>query len=401
MSPPDAAALTTEEDVEQRDRAYILPTYARTSFHPVRGKGARLFDASGKASWDLLGGIAVNALGHAHPRLTRVLRKEAAGLLHVSNLFYHPAQGILAERLVSRSGLARAFFCNSGTEANEAALKIVRKARPGRPRIIALEESFHGRTLGALSLTGHAAYRAPFEPLPPSAHFVPPNDVPALERAVDGTTAAIIMEPILGEAGVIPLERAYLRAARRLADGNDALLILDEIQCGLGRTGSLFAFQQAGIVPDMVTLAKPLGGGLPLGCLLTGEAVIDTLAPGDHGTTFGGNPLACRLGWEVLETIESEGLLDRVTAMGAWFGSRLASLKQRLPAIVAVRGRGLMWGIELDRDAQPVALELLKRGFVVGTARSRVLRLLPPYVTPKSALVAFVRELEKILRESA
>lgn len=386
--------------VEQRDRDYVLPTYARSAFHPVRGRGARLFDASGRAYWDLLAGIAVNALGYAHPRLRRALRQEAGGLLHVSNLFYHATQGELAERLVFRSGLARAFFCNSGTEANEAALKIARKARPGRARVVALQESFHGRTLGALSLTGHEPYRTPFEPLPPAAHFVPPNDEAALEAAVDGSTAAIFMEPILGEGGVVPLTPAYLRAARRVADETGALLVLDEIQCGMGRTGTLFAFQQAGIRPDMVTLAKPLGGGLPLGCVLAGPGLISVLAPGDHGTTFGGNPLACRLGLEVMKALEEDGLLQRVEAMGAWLGPRLESLRRRVPAIVDVRGRGLMWGIELSREAAPVARALLSRGFVVGSARRSVIRLLPPFVVPKTALSAFIRELETILLET-
>jgi acetylornithine/N-succinyldiaminopimelate aminotransferase len=376
----------------------LLPNYARADFHPLRGKGARLFDLEGRPHWDLLAGIAVNALGYGHPRLRRALREQSAhGVLHVSNLFHHPAPERLAERLVELSGLARAFFCNSGTEANEAALKIARKARPGRPGCVALEESFHGRTLGALSLTGHAAYRAPFEPLPPAARFVPPNDVTALERAVDRGTAAIFLEPILGEGGVIPLDAGYLRAARRIADREGALLVLDEIQCGLGRTGAMFAFEAAGIRPDMVTLAKPLGGGLPLGCVLTAPGLTTTLAPGDHGTTFGGNPLACRLGIEVLEALSHDGLLQRVAGMGVWLEERLAALQRRQHAIVDIRGRGLMWGIEMDREAGPVARALLTRGFVVGTARSNVLRLLPPYVVPKRALSAFMRELGAIL----
>ncbi len=383
------------------DSSCLLPNYARSDFHPVRGRGARLFDASGRPYWDLLAGIAVNALGYAHPRLGRALREQAGlGVLHVSNLFHHPAPRRLAERLVEASGLARAFFCNSGTEANEAALKIARKARPGRPACVALEESFHGRTLGALSLTGHASYRVPFEPLPPAARFVAPNDPEALERAVDRTTAAIFLEPILGEGGVIPLEPGYLQAARRIADREGALLVLDEIQCGLGRTGTMFAFEAAGIRPDMVTLAKPLGGGLPLGCVLTAPELTTTLAPGDHGTTFGGNPVACRLGIEVLEALVHDGLLQRVAGLGVWLEERLAALRRRHRAIVDVRGRGLMWGIELDREAGPVARALLTRGFVVGTARSNVLRLLPPFVVPKAALAAFTRELGTILEET-
>ena len=383
--------------VEAREQSFVLGTYARTPFHPRSGKGARLIDAEGNEYWDLLGGIAVNVLGHQHPRLMKTLRDESRALLHVSNLYYHPAQGLLAERLVRASGLTRAFFCNSGTEANEAALKFARLANPGRANIVALEESFHGRTFGALSLTGHAAYRTPFEPLVPGATFISPNDVAALEAAVSESTSAIILEPIMGEGGVIPLTDEFLVAARRLADLTGALLIFDEIQCGLGRTGTLFAFHHSGVVPDIVTLAKPLGGGLPLGAVITGPALEGLIKPGHHGTTFGGNPVACRLGLAVLDEIDQSALLDRVNAAGSWFGDELRKLKQRMPIIVEVRGRGMMWGIELDRPAKPIAADLLARGFVVGTARENVIRLLPPYITPKKAFIEFIAALEQVL----
>jgi acetylornithine/N-succinyldiaminopimelate aminotransferase len=387
--------------VEAREKNFILGTYARTSFHPRSGKGARLTDAEGNEYWDLLGGIAVNVLGHQHPRLVKTLREESRSLLHVSNLFYHPAQGILGERLVRASGLLRAFFCNSGTEANEAALKFARLANPGKSEIIALEEGFHGRTLGALSLTGHAAYRTPFEPLVPGVTFVAPNDIPALEASVSEKTNAIILEPVMGEGGVIPLTPEYLAAARRLANRFGAILIFDEIQCGLGRTGTLFAFQQSGVVPDIVTLAKPLGGGLPLGAVLTGEAIEGVVKPGHHGTTFGGNPIVCRLGLAVLDEIEQSALLARVNDIGQWFGSELRKMQSRLPAIVDVRGRGMMWGIELDRPAKDVARSLMAKGFVVGTARDTVIRLLPPYITPKRAFVEFIETLERELVEAS
>jgi predicted acetylornithine/succinylornithine family transaminase len=397
LSPPDVSPAL----VEARDRDFVLGTYARTPFHPRRGRGARLWDADGRACWDLLAGIAVNVLGHAHPRIAKALRDEARGLLHVSNLYYHPAQGLLAERLVAASGLRRVFFCNSGTEANEAALKFARLCRPGRTEVVALTGGFHGRTFGALSLTGHEPYRAPFEPLVPGARFVAPNDIAALDEAVGEDTAAVFLEPIQGEGGIVPLSPGFLRAARTCADETGALLVFDEIQCGLGRTGSLFAFQKTGVVPDMVTLAKPLGGGLPLGAVIAGRALDGVVRAGQHGTTFGGNPLACRLGLVVLEEIESRGLTARVERLGAWLGVRLRRLQARCPAIVDVRGEGLMWGVELDRDAAPVARSLLARGFVVGTAQSRVLRLLPPYVVPRSALAAFVAALESVLREAS
>jgi acetylornithine/N-succinyldiaminopimelate aminotransferase len=396
----DRSPAAAPADVEARDRRYVLPTYARTAFHPRTGKGARLVDADGKEYWDLLAGIAVNALGYRHPRLVRALKEEAAGVWHVSNLFYIPAQGLLAERLVAASGLSRAFFCNTGTEATEAALKFARLKNPGRSKVVALEESFHGRTFGALSITGHEPYRTPFEPLVPSAVFVPPNDVAALEAAVTPDTSAIFLEPVLGEAGIIPLTAEYVAAARRAADRAGALLVLDEIQCGLGRTGHLFVFHELGVVPDMVTLAKPLGGGLPLGVVLTGPAMDGLLKPGLHGTTFGGNPVACRLGLEVLDEIESGRLLARVRELGAWFGKAAGRLKRKQPAIVDVRGRGLIWGIELDREASPVQKRLLSKGWVVGTARTKVLRLLPPYVVPKAALRGFLAALDETLKEA-
>ncbi|HEX8619402.1 MAG TPA: acetylornithine/succinylornithine family transaminase [Thermoanaerobaculia bacterium] len=377
--------------VEARENAFLVKTYARTPFHPRDGEGARLIDADGRESWDLLGGIAVNVLGHKHPRLVKAMREEA--LLHVSNLYYHPAPGILAEELVRASGLNRGFFCNSGTEANEAAIKFARLATT-KSRLVALEESFHGRTIGALSLTGHEAYRAPFAPLLEGVTFVAPNDIAALEAAVDADTAAIFLEPVMGEGGVVPLHDDYLIAARRIADRHGAMLVLDEIQCGLGRTGSLFAFQKSGITPDMVTLAKALGGGLPLGAVLTGDALEGAIKPGHHGTTFGGNPVACRLGAIVLD--ETVKLLPRIQEMGAWF----ANEARRLP-VVDVRGSGLMWGLELDRPAAPVARELLSHGFVVGTARERVLRLLPPYIVPKQALVEFIETLHGVLSGAA
>ena len=379
--------------VVAREKSFVLGTYNRTPFHPRSGKGARLYDDAGKAYWDLLGGIAVNVLGHQHPRIKRVLREEATSLLHVSNLYYHPAQGILAEKLVRASGLCRAFFCNSGTEANEAAIKFARLANPGRSHLVALQESFHGRTAGALSLTGHEAYRTPFAPLVPNVTFVEPNDIAALEAAVTAETSAIFLEPVMGEGGIIPLTDEFLIAARRLADKSGAILVFDEIQCGLGRLGTLFAFQQSGVVPDIVTLAKPLGGGLPLGAVLTGPALEGLVKPGHHGTTFGGNPLACRLGYEVVR--ETEKLLGRIHETGEWFRAELKKLACN--SIVAVRGKGLMWGIELDRPAGPVAAVLLERGFVVGTAREKVIRLLPPYIVPKQALKEFIAALSEVL----
>lgn len=397
MSRPDESPRS----VEARAAGYLLGTYAWTKFHPREGRGARLVDADGKVYWDLLAGIAVNALGYRHPRLVRALRAEATDLLHVSNLFYQAAQGKLAERLVSLSGLSRAFFCNSGTEANEAAIKFARLATPGRSGLVALDNSFHGRTAGAVSITGNAAYREPFLPLLPGVTFVAPNDVAALKTAVDEMTSAVFLEPIQGEGGIVPLSPEFLRAARDRCDETGAVLVFDEIQCGLGRTGHLFAFQASGVVPDVVTMAKPLGGGLPLGAVLTGRRMEGLVKPGHHGTTFGGNPVACRLGLAVLDELVEGGLVAKVAETGEWFGKKLSALRKRCPAVVDVRGAGLIRGIELDREAAPVQKSLLEKGFVVGTARKTVIRLLPPYVIPKAALSAFLTALEETLKEGA
>lgn len=397
MSRPDESP----QAVEARAASCVLGTYAWTKFHPRDGRGAKLVDADGKVYWDLVAGIAVNALGYRHPRLVKTFRAEATDLFHVSNLFYQAAQGELAERLVTLSGLSRAFFCNSGTEANEAAIKFARLATPGRSGLIALDNSFHGRTVGSVSITGNPAYREPFEPLLPGVIFVPPNDVEALKAAVDGTTSAVFLEPIQGEGGIVPLSPEFLRTARELCDATGAVLVFDEIQCGLGRTGHLFAFQASGVVPDVVTMAKPLGGGLPLGAVLTGPRMDGLVKPGHHGTTFGGNPVACRLGLAVLDELVEGGLVAKVAETGEWFGRKLSGLKKRNKAVVDVRGAGLIRGIELDREAGPVQKRLLEKGFVVGTARKTVIRLLPPYVIPKAALSAFLIALEETLKEGA
>lgn len=383
--------------VISREERYLLNNYARTPFHPRDAHGSTIIDADGIEYHDLLGGIAVNALGHQHPRVVAALDSFVREPLHWSNLYFHPAQGVLAEMLVQHSMLDRAFFCNSGTEANEAALKFARLAAPGRSKIVALEGSFHGRTFGALSVTGSAAYRAPFEPFGGSTTFIAANDCEALASAIDDETSAIILEPILGEGGVVPLTAEFLAAARHLADAHGAALIFDEVQCGLGRTGTMFAFQQHGTEPDILTLAKPLGGGLPLGAAVVNSRIAANVKPGHHGTTFGGNPLACRLGIAVLETIIEERLLERVSAIGAELGEKLQRLAGSTRHVAAIRGAGLMWGIELDIPAAPVATALRERKFIVGTARENVIRLLPPYIIDTSVLDQFLCELEAVL----
>ena len=375
-------------DLETR---HLFPTYAKTPLRVVGGDGCRLYDDGGRVYLDMLGGIAVNALGHAHPRIVAALREAAAEeriLLHSSNLYHHPYQGPLAARLATHIGLSRVFFCNSGSEAVEAALKLAR-ARARRvkhlrdfetPEIVALHGSFHGRTAFALSCTGQKSYRAPFAPLVPGVKFVAPDDPEGLVRAVGQRTAAVILEPVQGEGGVRPIAPDFVRAARALCDNAGALLIADEVQCGLGRTGAWSACRQAGAAPDLVTLAKPLAAGLPLGALLGRDELAQNLGPGSHGSTFGGGPLPCRLALAFLDAVEQEGLLAAAETRGRRLMTGLRALAKDGGPIEEVRGRGLMIGVVLRGKASEMTDALLERGIVAGTAGERVLRLLPPFV---------------------
>jgi predicted acetylornithine/succinylornithine family transaminase len=393
-------------DAEAR---HLFPTYARTPVRFVGGRGCRLRDDAGRDYLDMLGGIAVNALGHAHPRIVAALREAArdeALLLHCSNLYYHPWQGALAERLADLFALPRVFFCNSGSESVEAALKLAR-AHARRTRcahatgIVALEGSFHGRTAFALSVTGQSRYRAPFGPLLEDVVFVPAGDPRALERAVGPSTAAVILEPVQGEGGVRPLDPAVIHAARAACDAAGALLIADEVQCGLGRTGAWSACRQAGVMPDLVALAKPLAAGLPLGALLGRDDLAADFGPGAHGSTFGGGPLPCRLALAFLDAVEEEGLLANAAARGRQLAEGLAGLALRQPAIREVRGRGLMLGVELEPKAALVVDALRARGVLAGTAGDHVLRLLPPLVIAPGEVEEFLRAFDAALAEAA
>ena len=368
----------------------------------VRGEGNRVWDADGKEYLGLLGGIAVNALGHAHPDVVAAMTKQAGTLVHVSNFFATPTQIELAERLLQ---LAQApegsgvFFTNSGTESNEAAFKIAR--RTGRPRILALEKSFHGRTMGALALTHKEAYRAPFEPLPGGVEFLPAGDTAALEAALaPGDVAALVLEPIQGEAGVLPLTEEYLRAARELTARHGALLILDEVQTGVGRTGEWFAHQAiGGLQPDVMTLAKGLGGGFPIGAVLTfGEHATGLLSPGQHGTTFGGNPLGAAVSLAVLGTLAEDGLLEKARTLGTQLQARILELAGRDPRITGVRGAGLLQGITLAAPIAPqVVVAALEHGFILNAANPSTLRLAPPLIITDEELGSFVEALPALL----
>ena len=368
----------------------------------VRGEGNRVWDADGKEYLDLLGGIAVNALGHAHPDVVAAMTKQAGTLVHVSNFFATPTQIELAERLLQLAAAPEGsgvFFTNSGTESNEAAFKIAR--RTGRPRILALENSFHGRTMGALALTHKEAYRVPFEPLPGGVEFLPAGDIAALEAALaPGDVAALVLEPIQGEAGVLPLPEGYLRAARELTARHGALLILDEVQTGVGRTGEWFAHQRTGgVVPDVMTLAKGLGGGFPIGAVLTfGEHATGLLSPGQHGTTFGGNPLGAAVSLAVLGTIAEDDLLGNVRTLGGRLQAQVSELAGRDARITGVRGAGLLQGITLAAPIAPqVVAAALEAGFILNAANPSTLRLAPPLIITDEELGSFVEALPALI----
>jgi predicted acetylornithine/succinylornithine family transaminase len=381
---------TTIDEIQVRDARHVLQTYKRLPVTFVRGQGVRLYDADGREYLDLLSGIGVASLGHAHPGLARAIAEQAQTLIHTSNLFYHPLQGELAERLAKLSGLPRAFFCNSGSEAVEACLKFARRywhtrGEP-RPEFIAFENSFHGRTFGALSVTSNEHYRTPFEPLLPGVRFVPVNDPKALLAAVSRSTAAIIAEPIQGEGGVRPLTPAFASAITEAASTTGALIIADEVQSGLGRTGYPFYAPVLGLHPDLISIGKALGGGVAVGAALVSQKVADTISFGDHGSTYGGNLLACRAALCFLDELDSGGLLGRVARVGDHLERGLRAIAARHPLVKEVRGAGLIWGLELTRDAAPLIDEGLARGVIVNRTAETVVRLLPPLVITETEI---------------
>ena len=363
----------------------VLPAYARQDVTIVSGEGAWLVDADGRRYLDFLAGIAVVGLGHGHPAPLAAARAQLDRLWHVSNLYWTEPMTQLAERLSARFGGAQAFFCNSGAEAIEAALKYARKSS-GKPGVVALEGSFHGRTCGALSVTGQPAKRAAFEPLLPGVVFAESNDVASLEAAVTDESGCILLEPVLGEGGIVPLDAAFVDAARSLADDVGALLVFDEVQTGVGRTGTFFAFEQLGVRPDAITLAKGLANGLPIGCLLVAESSAGAFSPGDHASTFGGNPVACAAAVAVCDTVDDE-LLAAVAAHGATIAARLPN----------VRGRGLLLAVETAGPAAELVTECLERGLLVGTAGEHSLRLAPPLTLTTDELEHGLAILEEVL----
>lgn len=391
---------SVKDEVQARESAHVLQTYRRQPITLVRGQGVRLWDTDGREYLDLLSGIGVASLGHAHPGLARAIADQATTLLHTSNLFFHPLQGQLAERLAALSGLPRAFFCNSGTEAVEACLKFARRywftAGETRGEIIALEESFHGRTFGALSVTSDAHYREPFEPLLSGVRWLPANDPAALLAAVSKNTAAIIVEPIQGEGGVRLLTPAFAAAINEASARTGAVVIADEVQSGLGRTGRPFYFSAIGLKPHLVSVGKALGGGVPVGAALISEEVASRIKFGDHGSTYGGNLLACRAGMCFVDELNG-GLLAHVGEIGRYFEARLNAMATRRTIIKEVRGQGLIWGIELTRDAAAVVPAGLERGVIVNRTAETVVRLLPPLVITEQDADEALNRLEAAL----
>ncbi len=393
------------DQIAELEKRVLIPTYDRLPILAVRGEGCYLYDDRGKKYLDFLGGLAVNVLGYAHPEVLAVLRDESETLLHVSNLLYHRYQAPLAEKLAKKAGLDRVFLANTGTEVVEGAIKLARayarKSRPSaafeRLEILALENSFHGRTLGALSLTWPEKYRKPFEPLLPGARFVRLNDVAHLRESFTPRVAALIVEVIQGEGGVMEVQEKFLKTAEELCRANDALLICDEIQCGMGRTGRFFAFKERGLRPDVVLVAKPLAAGLPLAAIIARDEVAQAFSPGLHGSTFGGGPLQCRLALKVLEILERPGFLENVQEVGAYFRRQLEKLRSELPVVREVRGEGLILAAELEVPCKPVVRQALEMGFLMNCTQERVLRFLPPLIIERRHVDELVAALRLIL----
>jgi acetylornithine aminotransferase/acetylornithine/N-succinyldiaminopimelate aminotransferase len=396
---------------QKKEAALLLPLYDRYALKIVRGNGVYVWDEKGRRYLDFLAGIGVNALGYNHPAVRRTIAQMTGrGLIHLSNLFYTDYQAALAERLAKLSGLDRAFFCNSGTEAWEAALKFARayaqtKAGGREPkwRILAMQDAFHGRTFGSVACTWSEKYRKPFVPLLPGVEFVKFNDVADLTAKLDDTVCAVGLEAVQGEGGIRPVTKEFIRAARELTKERGALLMCDEIQAGLGRTGKMFAYQHFGVHPDMVTVAKPLAGGLPLGAVLATNEVSSALHPGMHGTTFGGGPLACAVALTVLDVLKKGKLIERNGKLGAYFRAGLEQLKQKHKSVADVRVLGLMAALELDNAdlAKSVAKQMLDAGIIINRTHETALRMLPPFLIGKPHIDTVVRALDSILTKEA
>jgi len=401
-----ARRQSAAEQIRADESRYLINTYRRPAIVFTRGRGCRLYDSEGREYLDFLGGIAVNALGHAHRDLVRVIRREAGRAIHLSNLFQNPFQGPLARKLAEWSGLDRVFFTNSGTEAMDGVLKLARAYAHARSasgstakkiRILALENSFHGRTFGAVSITYPEKYREPFAPLVPGVEFVKFNDVADLERKFDDTVCAIVLETIQGEGGIFPVSEEFWNRARALATQHDAAMIADEIQCGLGRTGRYFAYQRFASGPDAVTIAKPLAGGLPLGAIIANEQFASAFTPGMHGTTFGGGPLICAAALQVLTVIEKRNLLENVRERGEQLRAGLEKLAARFNFIREIRGEGLIVGVDLSIDGGLIVSEALRQGLIINCTHEHIIRLLPAFIVTRAEVTEFLTKFVNVL----
>ncbi|MBV9301750.1 MAG: aspartate aminotransferase family protein [Acidobacteriaceae bacterium] len=401
--PTEAHVTSRFQQIQDLERAYLLQNYARYPLALHRGKGCYVYDTDGKRYLDLISGIGVNSLGHAHPRIMKVIREQAGLLLHTSNLYYHEYQGRLAERLAKVSGLTRTFFCNSGTEAMEGALKMIRahgnSIRTGKHEIISLENSFHGRTFGALSITGQSKYRNDFEPLLTGIRFVPRNDIEALEAAVSENTAGIVLEFIQGEGGIYSISEPFARKARELADRFNSLFVFDEIQCGVGRPGTYFAYQLLDpvVMPDIALIAKPMACGIPLGAIIANDKAASAIKPGMHGSTYGGGPLAGRVALEFFDILDE--LLPSINAVGSYFRMRLTELMRKFAFIKEIRGQGLMIGVELTFPCKQLVLDGIAQGILFNCTHDTVLRFLPPYILTEHDVDRAIALLTKILKK--
>jgi predicted acetylornithine/succinylornithine family transaminase len=389
-------------DVAKLTDKHVAQTYARYPIALVRGKGARVWDADGKEYLDFLAGIAVNSLGHCHPAVVRAIQQQSRKLLHVSNLYHIQPQSELARELCRHSFAERVFFCNSGAEANEAAFKLARRYGGehlgGKYEILSAQNSFHGRTLATLTATGQEKVRAGYDPLPAGFRQIPFNDLRAAEEAIDAhKTAAILVEPIQAEGGVIVADEYYLHGLRELCDRRGLLLIFDEVQTGMGRTGKLFAYEHFGVIPDIMTLAKALGGGLPLGAMLAREEVAKSFKPGSHASTFGGNPLACNAGLAVMNTLLKGGALKNCAKMSKLFINGLERLRGRVPFARGIRGKGLLLGLELDMDGTKIVDECMQEGLLLNCTASKILRFVPPLTITAREVERGLAILEKVL----
>jgi acetylornithine/N-succinyldiaminopimelate aminotransferase len=387
------------EDLIHEGQHVLANTYTRHPILLVRGNGTQVWDSTGKEYLDFVGGIAVCSLGHCHPKVVQALAEQSKELIHCSNLYYIGPQVELAQRLCEHSFGERVFFCNSGTEANEAAIKLARKYGEGRYEIITMENSFHGRTMGSLSATGQKKFHKGFEPLLPGFQYVPFNDLKAVEGAINPQTCAVMVEPIQAEGGVILPSPGYLKALRELCDQTGIVLIYDEVQVGMGRTGKLFAYQHFDAPPHIMTLAKSLANGVPIGAIVATEEVAGAFSPGNHAATFGGNPLATRVGCVVIDTLMGDGILENCQAMGAYLMEGLINLKQRYTFIKEVRGIGLIIGAKLAFEGKEIVERCLERGFLINCTAETVLRFLPPLIVTKNEIDRLLTALDEIFSE--